>query len=79
MKNKMTRFKERVNCCNQSCAQPIEIDFTEATRQLRITCSSCGQLNQVEIILSTDRGGHADRYGPPENGKKMKIVVLPGD
>jgi hypothetical protein len=40
---------------------------------------SCGQLNQVEIILSTDQGGAAGRYGLPENGARMKIVVVPGD
>lgn len=75
----MEKFKEWVNCCNEACAQPIEIEFTEATRKLRITCPSCGQLNQVEIILPSDRGGSADRYGRPENGARMKIVVLPGD
>jgi hypothetical protein len=46
---------------------------------LRFTCTSCGQLNQVEIILPTDQGGAAGRYGLPENGAKMKIVVVPGD
>ncbi len=75
----MDRFKEKITCTNLSCSQPIDIEFTEATRKLRITCPSCGQLNQVEIILSSDRGGSADRYGLPENGAKMKIVVLPGD
>jgi hypothetical protein len=75
----MAKYKERVNCCNEACAQPIEVEFTDATRKLRITCPSCGQLNQVEIILSSDRGGSADRYGPPQNGQKMKIIVLPGD
>ena len=35
--------------------------------------------NQVEIILPSDRGGPADRYGLPESGAKMKIVVVPGD
>lgn len=75
----MAKYKERVNCCNEACAQPIEVEFTDATRKLRITCPSCGQLNQVEIILPSDRGGSADRYGPPQNGQKMKIIVLPGD
>jgi len=75
----MAKYKERVNCCNEACAQLIEVEFTDATRKLRITCPSCGQLNQVEIILSSDRGGSADRYGPPQNGQKMKIIVLPGD
>ncbi len=75
----MARFKERVNCTNPACGQSAEIEFTDATRKLRFTCSSCGQLNQVEIILPSDRGGPADRYGLPENGKKMKIVVIPGD
>ncbi len=75
----MVRLKEKVNCSNLSCGQPIEIEFTEATRKLRITCPACGQLNQVEIILPSDRGGSADRYGLPENGAKMKIVVVPGD
>lgn len=75
----MGRFKEKVNCTNPACAQPAEIEFTEATRKLRFTCAFCGQLNQVEIILPSDRGGSADRYGLPESGAKMKIVVLPGD
>jgi len=75
----MTRFKERVNCTNPDCGQPAEIEFTEAARKLRFTCLSCGQLNQVEIILSTDQGGAASRYGLPENGARMKIVVVPGD
>jgi hypothetical protein len=75
----MAKYKERVNCCNEACAQPIEVEFTDATRKLRITCPSCGQLNQVEIILPSDRGGSANRYGPPQNGQKMKIIVLPGD
>jgi len=75
----MAKYKERVNCCNEACAQPIEVEFTDATRKLRITCPSCGQLNQVEIILPSDRGGSADRYGPPQSGQKMKIIVLPGD
>jgi hypothetical protein len=75
----MARLKERIHCSNPVCSQPIEIEFTEATRNLRITCPSCGQLNQVEIILPSDRGGSADRYGPPENGEKIKIVVVPGD
>jgi hypothetical protein len=75
----MTRFKERVNCTNPDCGQPAEIEFTEATRKLRFTCLSCGQLNQVEIILSADQGGAAGRYGLPENGARMKIVVVPGD
>ncbi len=75
----MARFKEKVNCTNPACGQPAEIEFTEATRKLRFTCSSCGQLNQVEIILPSDRGGPADRYGLPGNGEKVKIVVIPGD
>ncbi len=75
----MVKYNERVNCCNEACAQLIEVEFTEATRKLRITCPFCGQLNQVEIILSSDRGGSADRYGPPGNSEKMKIIVLPSD
>jgi predicted RNA-binding Zn-ribbon protein involved in translation (DUF1610 family) len=75
----MARFKEKVNCANPACGQPMEIEFSEATRKLRFTCPSCGQLNQVEIIFPTDQGGAAGRYGLPENGAKMKIVVLPGD
>ena len=75
----MARFKEKVNCTNPACAQPAEIEFTEATRKLRFTCAFCGQLNQVEIILPSYRGGSADRYGLLESGAKMKIVVLPGD
>jgi len=75
----MEKYRESVNCCNEACAQPIEAEFTEATRKLRITCPACGQLNQIEIILPTDRGGSADRFGLPVNGEKMKIVVLPGD
>jgi len=75
----MERLKEKVNCSNLACSQPIEIEFTEATRKLRITCPACGQLNQVEVILSSDRGGSADRYGLPESGTKVKIVVVPGD
>ena len=76
---RLARFKEKVDCTNPACAQPMEIEFTEATRKLRFTCPSCGQLNQVEVILPTDQGGAADRYGLPENGEKMKIVVVPGD
>lgn len=75
----MVKYKEWMNCRNETCAQPIEVEFTEATRKLRITCPSCGQLNQVEIILPSDRGGSANRYGLPENGQKMKIIILPGD
>jgi hypothetical protein len=75
----MNRYKEKINCCNEVCAQRIDIEFTEATRKLRITCPACGQLNQVEIILPSDRGGSADRYGAPTNSEKMKIIVLPGD
>jgi hypothetical protein len=79
MKSEMARYSERVNCCNEVCAQPIEVEFTEATRRLRITCPTCGQLNQIEIILPFDRGGAADRYGPPGNGQKRKVIVLPSD
>ena len=75
----MERYKKQIKCCHEACAQSIEIEFSEATRKLRITCPSCGQLNQVEIILPSDRGGSADRFGLPENGEKMKIVVVPGD
>ncbi len=75
----MDKYKEQVNCANENCQQQIEIEFTEATRKLRITCPSCGQLNQIEIILPSDRGGSADRYGRPANHEKMKIIVLPGD
>ena len=75
----MVKYKEWVNCCNETCAQPIEVEFTEATRTLRIPCPYCNQLNQVEIILASDQGGSADRYGLPENGQKMKIIVLPSD
>ena len=75
----MARFKEQVNCTNPACGQPAEIEFTEATRKLRFTCAACGQLNQVEVILPSDQGGAAGRYGLPENGAKVKIVVLPGD
>ncbi len=75
----MERFKERVHCFNESCAEPIDVEFTEATRKLRITCSACGRLNQIEIILPTDRGGPADRFGPPANGERLKIIVVPGD
>lgn len=75
----MVKYKERVNCCNETCGQQIEVEFTEATRKLRIPCPYCNQLNQVEIILPSDRGGSADRYGLPESGQKMKIIVLPGD
>jgi hypothetical protein len=55
------------------------VEFTDATRKVRLTCPFCRQLNQIEIILPSDRGGIADRVGPPEKGAKMKIVVLPGD
>ena len=79
MNSEMVKYRETVNCCNEACAQPIEVEFTEATRKLRVICPFCSQLNQVEIILPSDRGGSADRYGPPGNGEKMKIVVLPGD
>ncbi|MGE5253013.1 MAG: hypothetical protein ACM3N7_03540 [Planctomycetaceae bacterium] len=75
----MARFREKLNCTNPACGQPMEIEFTEATRKLRLTCPSCGQLNQVEIIFPTDQGGAAGRYGLPENGAKVKIVVVPGD
>jgi hypothetical protein len=27
----------------------------------------------------SDQGGAAGRYGLPENGARMKIVVVPGD
>ncbi len=75
----MVRYKERVNCCNQECRESMQVEFTEATRKLRVTCPACGQLNQVEIILPSDRGGSADRYGPPGAGEKMKIIVHPGE
>ncbi len=75
----MARYREQVPCCNESCAQLLDVEFTEATRKLRITCPFCGQLNQVEIILPDDRGGAADRYGPPMNEQKRKIVVVPGN
>ncbi len=75
----MVRMKETVTCTNPACGRPIGIEFTEATRKLRIPCPACNQLNQVEIILPSDRGGPADRYGLPESGAKVKIVVLPGD
>ena len=75
----MVRYKERVKCCNEGCGQEVEVEFTEATRKLRFTCPTCGQLNQMEIILPSDRGGSADLYRLPGNGEKMKIIVLPGD
>jgi hypothetical protein len=75
----MVKYREWVNCCNEACAQLIDVEFTEATRKLRVTCPSCAQLNQVEIIFPADRGGSADRYGTPAYGEKMKIIVLPGD
>ncbi len=75
----MEKYKEEVRCANESCAQPIEIEFTDATRKLRLACPACGQLNQIEIILASDRGGSADRYGRPASNEKMKIIVLPGD
>ncbi len=75
----MVRLKEKITCTNPVCGQSIEIEFTEATRKLRVTCPACSQLNQVEVILPSDRGGPVDRYGPPETGAKMKIVVVPGD
>lgn len=75
----MARYKETIKCVNEACAQLLEVEFTDATRKVRITCPFCRQLNQVEIILPSDRGGIADRVGPPENGAKMKIIVLPGD
>lgn len=75
----MARIKETVRCVNEACGRDLEVEFTEATRKVRITCPFCRQLNQIEIILPSDRGGIADRVGLPENGAKMKIVVLPGD
>ena len=75
----MEKFRETVNCANSTCAQPIEIEFTEATRKLRVPCPVCGQLNQVEIILPSDRGGSADRYGRPKEDEKRKIIVVLGD
>lgn len=75
----MVRYREQILCCNEGCAQPIEVEFTEATRKLRITCPFCAQLNHVEIIRPSDRGGSADRFGPPTNSEKVKIIVLPGD
>ncbi len=75
----MARYKETIQCVNEACSQPIEVEFTDATRKVRITCPFCKQLNQVEIILPSDHGGIADRVGLPKSGAKMKIVVLPGD
>ncbi len=75
----MAKYKETIQRVNEACAQPLEVEFTDATRKVRITCPFCRQLNQIEIILPSDRGGIVDRVGPPENGAKMKIVVLPGD
>jgi phage FluMu protein Com len=75
----MARHKETIQCVNEDCAHLLEVEFTDATRKVRITCPFCRQLNQIEIILPSDRGGIADRVGLPENGAKMKIVVLPGD
>lgn len=75
----MNKYQERVLCCNPACGQAIEVEFTDATRKLRVTCPFCGQLNQIEIILPSDRGGPADRYGAPGEGEKRKIIVLPGD
>jgi hypothetical protein len=43
-----------------------------------VSCASPVPL-AVEIILPSDRGGSADRFGLPLNGEKMKIVVIPGD
>jgi hypothetical protein len=75
----MARLKEWVDCSNPKCGKSFQVEFTEATRKLRLPCPVCGQLNQIEIILPTDRGGSADRYGLPEGGEKMKIVVVPAD
>ncbi len=75
----MIRYKEEVSCFDTRCAQSFDVEFTDATRKLRIPCPFCGQLNQVEIILPSDRGGSADLYGLPESGAKMKIVVRPVD
>ena len=75
----MARYKETIQCVNKDCAHPLEVEFTDATRKVRLTCPFCRQLNQIEIILPSDRGGIADRVGLPENGAKMKIVVSPGD
>ena len=75
----MARYKETIQCVNKDCAHPLEVEFTDATRKVRITCPFCRQLNQIEIIFPSDRGGIVDRVGPPESGAKMKIVVLPGD
>jgi predicted metal-dependent hydrolase len=75
----MARYKETIQCVNKDCAHTLEVEFTDATRKVRLTCPFCRQLNQIEIILPSDRGGIADRVGLPENGAKMKIVVLPGD
>ena len=72
-------IRKRSNASTRPVPTPLEVEFTEATRKVRITCPFCRQLNQIEIILPSDRGGIADRVGPPENGAKMKIVVLPGD
>jgi hypothetical protein len=75
----MNRYKEWVTCVNGKCAQSFAVEFTEATRKLRLACPSCGQLNQIEIILPTDKGGPADLYGKPGSGEKVKIVVVPAD
>jgi hypothetical protein len=75
----MARFKETIQCVNEACGHSLEVEFTDATRKVRITCPFCRQLNQIEIILPSDRGGIADRVGLPENGAQRKIVVLPGD
>jgi hypothetical protein len=75
----MVKYRERITCCNDACAQAMEVEFTDATRKLRVTCPACAQLNQIEIILPSDRGGPADRYGSPRQGEKMKIIVVPGD
>ena len=75
----MTKYKEWVTCSNNKCSQSFAVEFTEATRKLRLPCPCCGQLNQIEIILPTDKGGSADLYGTPDSGQKVKVVVLPAD
>ncbi len=74
----MARYKETIQCVNEACAKSLEVEFTDATRKVRLTCPFCRQLHPDRNHPS-DRGGIADRVGLPENGAKMKIVVSPGD